>query len=261
MCLIAFAWQLSPQQPLILLGNRDEFYARPASPVRFWEDAPQVLAGRDEKEGGTWLGVTRAGRWAALTNYREPGGMQPGELSRGKLVADYLCGDIPPLALAESVAQEAGRYNGFNLLVGDRLEAAVCSNRGTEPRRLEPGLYGLSNHLLDSPWPKTERLKSGLARQVTAGEPTVSQAADVQALLELLEDTTTADDADLPDTGVGLVWERLLGTAFIRSPMYGTRASTVLLLDGQRGRLVERTWVAGEPGELTDIGFALTGVS
>jgi uncharacterized protein with NRDE domain len=120
MCLIALAWRQVPGQPLVLLGNRDEFYARPAAAVRFWDDAPHILAGRDEQEGGTWLGVTRAGRWAALTNYREPGGMQPGELSRGKLVADFLKGDADPLAFLAAVSAEASRYNGFNLLVGTR---------------------------------------------------------------------------------------------------------------------------------------------
>lgn len=249
MCLIAFDWQPGSARPLVLLGNRDEFYARPASPVRFWEDAPFLLAGRDEKEGGTWLGVTRDGRWAALTNYREPGGMQPGELSRGKLVEGFLRGDQPPLDFMEAVAAEGGRYNGFNLLAGNRREAAVFSNRGMPPRRLAPGLYGLSNHLLDSPWPKTLRLKEGLRQVLAAGDTAPDR------LLALLEDATPPADEDLPDTGVGLVWERLLGTAFIRSPMYGTRASSLLLLEQERVRLVERTWEAGEPGERVEIGF------
>ena len=251
MCLIAFAWRQVPGQPLVLLGNRDEFYARPATAARYWEDAPHILAGRDEQEGGTWLGVTRAGRWAALTNYREPGGMQPGELSRGKLVADFLRGESDPLAFLAAVSAEASRYNGFNLLVGTRDEAAVFSNRGTAPRRLEPGLYGLSNHLLDSPWPKTQRLKQGLAQSLA-----LPWQEDPAQLMTWLEDITPPEDVELPDTGVGLVWERLLGTAFIRSPMYGTRASSCLLLGHHRARLMEQTWVHGERGEWVDIGFA-----
>ena len=250
MCLIAFAWQQVQGYPLVLVGNRDEFYARPAAPLRFWEEHPAILAGRDEKEGGTWLGVTRGGRWAALTNYREPGGMQPGEWSRGKLVADYLAGSEPPLDFLDAVAAEASRYNGFNLLVGDCLEAAVFSNRGTPPQRLSPGYYGLSNHLLDSPWPKTRRLKQGLRQALSGALP-----PDPSQLIVLLEDMTPPADDELPDTGVGLAWERLLGTAFIRSPLYGTRASSCLLLGASRARLLEQTWVGGDRGEQADIGF------
>ena len=146
MCLLAFAWQIHSQYPLILIGNRDEFYARPATPIRFWPDAPQVLAGRDEKEGGTWLGVTRSGRWAALTNYREPNA-PVGVLSRGHLVANFLQGDSEPLAYLETIATRADDYSGFNLFVGTRQQAAVFSNRGTSPTLLAAGLYGLSNHL------------------------------------------------------------------------------------------------------------------
>jgi uncharacterized protein with NRDE domain len=146
MCLLAFAWQIHSKYPLILIGNRDEFYARPATPIRFWLDAPQVLAGRDEKEGGTWLGVTRSGRWAALTNYREPNA-PVGVLSRGHLVANFLQGDSEPLDYLEDIAKRADDYSGFNLLVGTRQQAAVFSNRGTSPTLLAAGLYGLSNHL------------------------------------------------------------------------------------------------------------------
>lgn len=251
MCLVAFSWQPGSDLPLLLVGNRDEFHARPARPLRFWDDAPLLLAGRDEKEGGTWLGVTRQGRWATLTNYREPGGMQPGELSRGKLVADFLRGDFSPLEFAAQVAGEGERYNGFNLLVGDRDSAAIVSNRGAAPRQLSPGLYGLSNHLLDSPWPKTERLKQGLAERLAQGALTPDD------LLPLLADQTQPADEDLPDTGVGLVWERLLGTAFIRSPLYGTRASSLLWLGRTRARLFERGWLADGQGEDNDFAFNL----
>lgn len=252
MCLIAFAWQREPGYPLVLLANRDEFHARPARPVRFWEDNPMLLAGRDEQEGGAWLGVTRTGRWAALTNYREPGGMKAGEWSRGKLVADFLNGSAAPLDFARSVMADGDRYNGFNLLVGTCSEAAVVGNRGTAPQPLLPGLYGLSNRVLDTPWPKTVKLKAGLA-DVLAG----AWREQPERLLTLLEDAETPPDEDLPDTGVGLVWERLLGTAFIRSPLYGTRASSMLLLGEGRGRLLEQVWTPDGPGGRTDIGFAL----
>jgi uncharacterized protein with NRDE domain len=248
MCLLAFAWQVHPEYPLVLVANRDEFYARPALAARFWEDAPQVLAGRDEKEGGTWLGVTRSGRWAALTNYREPN-PPAGILSRGHLVANFLRGDSEPLAYLQQIAEHADDYSGFNLLVGDRQQAAVLSNRGTAPQLLAAGLYGLSNHLLDSPWPKTQRLKTGLCDMMN--QPSI----DIDLALHLLTDQTQPLDEELPITGVSVEWERMLATAFIKLPMYGTRASSVLLLGQERARFVEQTWLNGERGELVEFGF------
>lgn len=248
MCLLAFAWQVHPDYPLILIGNRDEFYARPAQAIDYWQDAPYILAGRDEQEGGTWLGVTKDGRWAALTNYREPNAAK-GLLSRGHLVAEFLKADSEPLAYAQQIFSQAEQYSGFNLLIGNREQVAVVSNRGTEPQLLTQGIYGLSNQLLDSPWPKTQRLKAGLSQLVK------QDSFDIQQALLLLQDTTQPDDADLPDTGVGLVWERLLATAFIKSPIYGTRASSILLLGKNTIQLTEQTWLSGERGELKQLGF------
>lgn len=251
MCLLAFAWQVHPQYPLVLIANRDEFYARPAKAARYWPDFPEILAGRDEQEGGTWLGVTRSGRWAALTNYREPNGPK-GSLSRGHLVAGFLQQQTLPEDYVRLIAEHADDYSGFNLVVGDRQQAAAFGNRGTAPQVLEPGLYGLSNELLDSPWPKTLRLKAGLSDLLSMEGLTSAQSAH---LLALLQDTTQPADEDLPNTGVGLVWERLLATAFIKSPMYGTRASTVLLLGKERCYFAEQTWLNGEKGELAEFEF------
>jgi uncharacterized protein with NRDE domain len=248
MCLLAFAWQVHAQYPLVLIANRDEFYARPAQAIHYWLDAPHVLAGKDEQEGGTWLGVTKEGRWAALTNYREPNAPK-GVLSRGHLVAEFLKGHDEPLAYVQELATQNEQYSGFNLVVGTRNQAAVVSNRGTAPQLLTAGIYGLSNELLDSPWPKTQRLKAGLTELLAQEEIDTAQA------LVLLQDQNQPLDEDLPDTGVGLVWERLLATAFIKSPIYGTRASTVLLLEQQNIRLIEQTWLNGEQGELRELGF------
>ncbi|WP_297924838.1 NRDE family protein [uncultured Agitococcus sp.] len=250
MCLLAFAWQVHPNYPLILIGNRDEFYARPAQAIDYWQDAPFILAGRDEQEGGTWLGVTKDGRWAALTNYREPNAPK-GSLSRGHLVAGFLKADSEPLAYAQQVFTQAEQYSGFNLLVGNKQQVAVVSNRGTEPQLLNQGIYGLSNQLLDSPWPKTQRLKAGLSQLMQHDH------FDLQQALLLLQDQTQPDDADLPNTGVGLVWERLLATAFIKSPIYGTRASSILLLGKNNIQLTEQTWLSGEQGELKQLGFSI----
>jgi uncharacterized protein with NRDE domain len=248
MCLLAFAWQVHAQYPLVLIANRDEFYARPAQAIHYWLDAPHVLAGKDEQEGGTWLGVTKEGRWAALTNYREPNAPK-GVLSRGHLVAEFLKGHDEPLAYVQELATQNEQYSGFNLVVGTRNQAAVVSNRGTAPQLLAAGIYGLSNALLDSPWPKTQRLKAGLSKLIA------QEAIDTRKALALLQDQTQPKDEDLPDTGISLVWERLLATAFIKSPVYGTRASSVLLLGQDNMRLIEQTWLEGEQGELRELGF------
>lgn len=245
MCLIAVAWQAHPDYPLIVLANRDEFHARPAVPARFWEEAPQVLAGRDLSAGGTWLGVTRQGRFAALTNVREPG-MRQGERSRGLLVSAYLLGSEPAADYMARVTAEGSDYSGFNLLASDGDSLWWTSNRGAGPRRLDPGVYLLSNHLLDTPWPKVELLRAGLMAQLPQPEP--------EALLALLQDEREAADIDLPDTGVGLVMERMLSAPFIRSPQYGTRASTVVMAGRDRIRFLEQGH--GPDGPLERSAFA-----
>lgn len=246
MCLITLAWQAHPDYPLVLAANRDEFYQRGAAPARFWEESPLVLAGRDLSAGGTWLGVTRQGRVAALTNYREPGAVR-GERSRGLLVSAFLQGDSEPMAYAQAVADAGGHYGGFNLLVGTPREMVVVSNRGMAPRHLPAGVHGLSNHLLDTPWPKVEKARAALTGQLAAPSE--------DALLQLLADHQIAPDAELPDTGVGLMMERLLSPLFIRSPQYGTRVSTALLVGRDRIRFSEQTFNEGEPGEISRFSF------
>jgi uncharacterized protein with NRDE domain len=246
MCLIALAWQVHPDYPLVVAANRDEFHARATAPARFWPEAPAVLAGRDLAAGGTWMGVTRGGRFAALTNVREPGRPQ-GHRSRGLLVSEYLLSGLAPLAYAEAVMAVAADYSGFNLLVGDGDTLVVCSNRGTSPTVLAPGVYGLSNHLLDSPWPKLVRAREALRAQVV--DPTV------EGLMHLLADDAAAPDDELPDTGIGLPMERLLSSPFIRSPAYGTRSSTVLLAGRGRIRFVEQAFTPEGAGERSDFEF------
>jgi uncharacterized protein with NRDE domain len=166
MCLILFAYQRHPRYRLILAANRDEFYARPTAPLGFWADHPQVLAGRDLEQKGTWLGVTRGGRLAAITNYRDPQAIKPNAPSRGHLVSDFLKGSIPPLDYLQDISASAARYSGFNLLVGDPSGLFYFSNHGAVMCRLAPGLYGLSNGLLDIPWPKVDQGKQALAALV-----------------------------------------------------------------------------------------------
>lgn len=246
MCLIALAWQVHPDYPLLVAANRDEFHARATAPARFWPESPWLLAGRDLAAGGTWMGVTRGGRFAALTNFREPT-VPPGRLSRGLLVSEYLQSDVDPEAYAALVRANGGDYSGFNLLLADGDTLVAMSNRGMAPRVLEPGVYGLSNHLLDSPWPKVVRAREALRAQVA--RPTV------EGLLHLLADDAAAPDEELPDTGVGQAMERLLSSPFIRSPAYGTRSSTVLMAGRGRIRFVEQTFTPEGPGERSDFEF------
>lgn len=226
MCLIVFAWQVHGDYPLIVAANRDEFFDRPTAACDYWTEAPAVLAGRDLEAGGSWLGIVRDGRFAALTNFREGGKQRPQAPSRGPLVADYLTQSMDAEAYLASVAQRAAAYNGFNLLVGDRDRLGYFGNRGdpeqTTPQWLAPGIYGLSNHRLDTPWPKLVSAKAAFTRALE-GEP------DRAALFELLADREIVADPVLPATGVPHAWERILSAVFVASKDYGTRCSTVLL--------------------------------
>ncbi|MCV4265602.1 NRDE family protein [Pseudomonas capsici] len=234
MCLIVFAWRPSTPQPLIVAANRDEFYARPTLPLAQWPDHPDVHAGRDLEAGGTWMGIGADGRFAALTNIRDPN--QPlGLRSRGELVARFLMGEQSLEAYLDETASRASEYTGFNLLVGNAGQLYYLNALQPQPLQLGEGVYGLSNAGLDTPWPKLLKARAALQAQLDDPQPA--------ALLRLLEDAEPAAEADLPDTGVGLQTETLLSSIFIASPNYGTRASTVLIVnaDGSR-QLIERSF-------------------
>jgi uncharacterized protein with NRDE domain len=246
MCLIFVAWKQHPDYRLVVAANRDEFYSRPTAPAHYWEEAPEVLAGRDLEAGGTWLGVTHAGRFAALTNYRGGETKAADAPTRGRLVSDFLCSKSTPDDYLQSVAARAAAYNDFNLLVADHARLHWYSNRGEGPRELEPGVYGASNHLLDTPWPKVERGKKAF------GELLETKRIDVQAMFDLLADNQVARDESLPDTGIGLVRERELSPIFITAGDYGTRSSTVLLVGvGENVAFHERTHEPGIAGTET----------
>lgn len=244
MCLVLLAHDAHPLYRLVVAANRDELYARPTAPAAWWPDAPEVLAGRDLRGGGTWMGITRAGRFAAVTNFRETAPVAPDAPSRGHLVGGFLRGRGTPGAYLRALAGRAGEYAGFNLLVGEGGDLRYLGSRAGEARALAPGVYGLSNALLDTPWPKVERGRAGLAAALDGGGE-----ADPEALFRVLWDAEPAPDAQLPDTGVGLERERMLSSPFIRGAEYGTRASTVLLVrrDG-RVSFVERTVAPGREG-------------
>jgi len=222
MCLIALAWRAHPACRLIVAANRDEYFGRPSVPAGFWDDHRGVLAGRDLEAGGTWLGITLGGRFAALTNYRNPAERKTGVPSRGTLVSDFLKGKAGPSEYVKEVQKAAPSYNGFSLLVGDIDSLWFLSNRGGGPLRVKPGVHGLSNHLLDTPWPKVERARATLARQL--GRP-----FDAAAAFELLSNTERAPSAELPRTGVSIeMEERLSAIRILAAGGYGTRCSTAL---------------------------------
>ena len=228
MCLIALAYKVHPEYPLILAANRDEFLDRPADPARFWPAEPHVLAGRDRKAGGTWLGITTTGHFAALTNYRDLRTPPVQGPSRGVLVRQALEPGFRPTATQN--------YDGFNLIYGPLKALRYHSNIRLADIELAPGVHGLSNHLLDTPWPKVQRAKAAMATVAIAETPSS------EALFELLADDHVADDASLPDTGLDRERERALSAICIRMEGYGTRCSTVVIVH-RSGRITfeERT--------------------
>ena len=240
MCIILAAWQAHRDYPLVIAANRDEFFARPTRAAGFWSDAPDILAGRDLSAGGTWLGVTRTGRFAALTNYRDPAREKPGAESRGALVRGFLESTAPALDYLSEIEQTGQRYNGFNLLVCDGTTLACHNNVDARTRMLEPGIHGLSNHVLNTPWPKVTAAKQAL-------NAALHTLPDAQPLFEFLRDETVAQDYELPSTGIPLERERWLSSIFVRSDPamgYGTRSSTVVLMRAD-GRIMfdEQEWL------------------
>jgi len=230
MCVIFFSFKQHPKFPLILLANRDEFYDRPTAEAGFWEDFPQILAGRDLVGKGTWLGVTKTGRFSAVTNFRDPN-QEKGSKSRGELVADFLKNEISSEEYLENVKENSADYTGFNLLVGEinreKQEIFYFSNRENEVRKLQEGLYGLSNNFLDVPWRKVEQGKAELADLI------YDEELEKDELFGILADGELAEDYELPDTGIGYEKEKPLSAIFIETPIYGTRCSTVLTFNDE----------------------------
>jgi uncharacterized protein with NRDE domain len=256
MCLIAFAWQAHPRWRLLLLGNRDEFHERPSAPLAHWDDAPDVIAGRDLQAGGTWMGLSRHGRASVITNVREPKA-DHGGLSRGLLVSDYLHGDIAAVDHAQALLATAPAYRPFNLLTFDRLGAFYLGNRpGPRLQAVSPGLHGLSNADFNAPWPKTQALTRKLRVWIDDGGHD-----DFPSLFAMLSDRGQWPDDVLPDTGVGVDLERVLSSAFIVGERYGTRASTIIAIGYDNAAImIERRFGAnGVPlGETTiELGAAL----
>lgn len=225
MCLIFIALKDHPKFKLIVAANRDEFYDRKTAPAAYWEDHPEILGGRDLEASGTWLGMTKNGRICMVTNFRDPKNINPKAPSRGKLVTDFLLDTISGEAYLEKVEAHAKKYNGFSLIAGTVDSLFYLTNYKEGVITLNSGLFGLSNHLLETPWPKVEKGKNQI--QLLIKSPSFKP----DDLFQVLLDDTIPKDESLPDTGVGLDLERVLSTAFIKSPGYGTRCSTVIVVD------------------------------
>lgn len=274
MCLILFSWQPETFTPLVVVANRDEFYQRETARLAHWQNSP-VIAGKDLQAGGTWMGITREGRFAAVTNYRQAADMkQAFSLSRGLLCQRFLEGNMSIEAYLDTLAADAMKAGGFNLLLGTGTQMAWATNRYPHEKGhhrfyyqadLPSGIYGLSNHLLDSPWPKVCRGKKHLAmllsqpqlqRQSVQKKQSVQEHLSETTLLQTVRDSALPDDNQLPDTGIGIEKERFLAPAFIASSdQYGTRASTLLIRDKQGNQtMTEQSWGAfGQQGSCTRI--------
>lgn len=239
MCLILFAYRSHPDYPLVLAANRDEYYRRPTQPLDFWQDKADILAGRDLEGMGTWLGINRNGRWSALTNFRGAAVPLAAPPSRGDLVRDYIAGMAPPADYLEHVRDVGSRYGGFNLVVGDSTDVFYYTNQAHDIHHFQPGIHGISTCLLGVEWPKITRGKAGMSHRISGG-----QEITTEPFFQLLQDATIPPEDDIPRTGMDRDWERTLSPLFIESDTYGTRSSSVILIE-KTGKVTfaERTHV------------------
>lgn len=232
MCLLLIGWKTHPRYRLVLAGNRDEFHDRPTAPLNWWQDDARILGGRDLQAGGTWLGVARSGRFGIVTNYRDLQAPLEGAPSRGGLIPRFLTGATSPKEFLDDLRGAAPRYSGFNLLVGGPRALYYFSNRGEPgPRALANGIYGISNHLLDTPWPKLIRTRERFAQLLAQPDP------EVEDLFAVLSDREQAPLERLPTTGLPLEWEKIVSAPFIVHERYGTRCSSLLLVE-RTGRTI-----------------------
>ncbi len=225
MCLLVISYKFHPKYKMIVAANRDEFYNRPAEPAKFWDDKPEILAGKDLLAGGTWLGITKQGRFAAITNYRDLSTNKENAPSRGNLTLSFLENNISPKLYANMLLETAKMYNGYNLIFGDKEKLFYFSNHALKIIELTPGIYGLSNHLLDTPWPKVEKSKTSF--QMVLNNKDINE----DELFEILTDRSIPSDGSLPNTGLPPEIERAVSPVFVETPFYGTRSSSVIFWD------------------------------
>jgi|SRR5690554_50402 len=250
MCLIAFAYKVSPEFPLILIANRDEFYDRPTQKAHYWRESGQteILAGKDLKAGGTWMGVSKNGRWAAVTNYRNIESNREDATSRGDLIPQFLTSKATCEEYLLHLKKEALKYNGFNLLVGDSSGVFHYSNISDVITEIQPGIHGVSNALLNTPWPKLKRAKDELSDRIKNNDLSKT------SLFNLLNDQVKAPDSQLPSTGFSNELEKDLSSIFIDLENYGTRCSTLLFIDkNEKMEFVERRYLGEAQGVEEDV--------
>ena len=252
MCLIVFGYGVHKRYRLILSANRDEFFERPTAPLHRWEDHPEIIGGRDLQQKGTWMALGKGGRFAALTNVRNPAAMKQNARSRGDLVTSFLLSDADPLRYLEKIKQRVEDYNGFNLLAGDLNDLFFLSTTDEKIIKVEQGIHAISNATLDTPWVKVQTVKEGLGRLLEDQTEDLICDDFESNLYDMMQNKTIVPDEKLPHTGVGIEWERQLSSVFISMPGYGTRSTSVVLWD-HAGRFTfsERTW--SQSGELTEI--------
>jgi uncharacterized protein with NRDE domain len=253
MCLLLLAYKVSDEFPLILAGNRDEFYQRPTLPMNFLEEYPDILAGKDLQQGGTWFGIHRSGSFAALTNYRNPAALKNHAPSRGEIIVDFLESGKVPETFIDQLKLKSDTYNGFNLILGDIDRLFYFSNLTGSLEKIMPGIHGLSNRFLNTPWPKVEEGKKALKKALQ------DKKSMPDNIFELLNDTTIAADHSLPDTGMDLEWERILSARFIKNSIYGTRSSIVMQIDSKKHiHITERSYSPGNGNDYKDLTFQMS---
>ncbi len=249
MCLLLISNNTNPEYPLVVAANRDEFYQRPTEKARFWKDYPQLLAGKDAEAGGTWLGITRSGRFAAITNYRDMRSIKRNAPTRGLLTLNFLKSNVSAFEYGSSLSEKSGQYNGYNLLFSDMENLFYFSNQTRDLKKLSSGVYGLSNHLLDTPWPKVVRSKETFLDAVAKDK--ISE----QELFGILSDNREAPEDQLPDTGLSRELEKAVSPVFIKSEKYGTRSSTVILVNSVNEVLFVERSLDAESGKWIELRF------
>ena len=252
MCLILMGYKVSKKYPLILAANRDEFFGRPTAPMHFWQDNSSILAGKDLDQGGTWFGVHKKGTFAALTNYCDPTSIKLKAPSRGEIIVKFLESKKLTEIHFNALKKQSNFYNGFNLVFGDKEELFWFSNLKNTIEKIKPGIHGLSNRFFNTPWPKVTSGKKALKQMI-------SKNFTINSLFSLLTDQSIPDDKRLPHTGVGIEWERILSPLFIESEIYGTRSSTIMLMD-QNGNIEVTEWTYNPRNifEYSDCHFFIT---
>ena len=259
MCIVALAWQVLDDTPLCLISNRDEFYQRPTSGLKNWQNSP-IIAGQDLQSGGTWMGVTESGRWAVVTNFRDATDQKQYPTSRGHLIQRFLESDLTPIRFAQALEKQQCDYAGFNLFVGDRHQAVYMSNRGEAPQVLAQGVYVVSNGLMTEHWEKTKHLRKRFTQEfLPMLQQTTTAEADLEcAVWDILEDERKIIAELLPQTGISLEMEALLSSTFIQSPIYGTRCSNFLRMKNQTWLWQEKSQQGETQGQIIQLDFALS---